>query len=96
MNIIQFASIILGIVASAVPNLLFRRVFFRHTVQTPQQIVRLFYWGAVFKFVGFVLLFCLILQWPSLQTKMFFVSFVATQIGLWLINWFGLRRIITL
>jgi F0F1-type ATP synthase assembly protein I len=81
--------------ASIVPNLLFRQVFFQHSSNSPQQILKYFYLGAALKFIGFVLLFSLLLHWPDLQVNVFFWAFCLSELARWLYFWLGLPRIIT-
>lgn len=86
---------ILGIVASIVPNYVFRWLFLRQDARTPRQIVKYFYLCASLKFISFVLLFSVILQWSKLHVVCFFMAFLVSELGRCVYCWFDLPRIIT-
>lgn len=81
MNIIFMWSVVLGIAASVVPNLIFKHVFFSAQSCTPKQAVNSFYFGAALKFVGLILLFSLFLNLPNVQPTIIFWAFLFAEVA---------------
>jgi len=89
-------SVILGIIASFLPYLAFRFVFFKSDVTAPpSQMVKVFYLSAILKFISFIVVFSLILQWSKLHLTVFFLAFALAELSRLLYFWFNAPRIIT-
>lgn len=92
MNILTLWSVMLGVIASVVPNLVFRGLVFRNVARTPKQVVRSFYVGEALKIVSLVALFCVILNYTTISSTMFFLAFLSSEIGRWLLNCYRLIK----
>lgn len=87
-------SIIVGILASVLPNVLFALLYFKHS-KAPHEIVRCFYWAEIFKFVALVLLLSIFLQLPNLSVPRFFSAFLLSEMTLLFYKFFILTRTTT-
>lgn len=85
-------SIIAGILASVLPNLIFVRLYFWRGTNVPQEIVKGFYWGEALKFVVLVLLLSILLQLPQLDMLRFFSAFLLSEMTRLLYQFFRLAR----
>jgi F0F1-type ATP synthase assembly protein I len=70
------SSIILGTLASLLPNLVFYKLFFLQYTATHQRFIKFIYLCEGLKFAGMAFLFSVFLQWPGLQVVKFFSSFM--------------------
>lgn len=85
-------SIMAGILASVLPNLIFVWLYFRRGSNIPQEIVKGFYWGEVLKFVILVLLLSVFLQLPQLDVLRFFSAFLLSEMTRLFYQFFMLAR----
>lgn len=72
-------SIIMGILASVFPNLLFVWLYNRSKARAPNRFVKLFYISEGIKFGVLALLVSACLQWPDLQVIKFFIAFLLAE-----------------
>lgn len=84
-------SIIAGILASVLPNLIFVWLYFRRA-NAPQEIVKGFYWGEALKFVVLVLLISFFLQLPQLDVLIFFSAFLLSEMTRLFYQFFMITR----
>ncbi len=73
-------SILIGILASALPNLLSFYLCKRVLGMAPSKFLNTLYVSEVLKFAGLALLFSICLQWPCLHVKHFILAFVCTEV----------------
>lgn len=85
-------SAMLGLTASVVPNLIFKRVCFNSGALIPRQIVGSLYLGAALKFVVFVLLFSLLINFPKVSSNTFFWAFLLSELWRWAYGFLQLTR----
>jgi ATP synthase protein I len=85
-------SIIAGILASVLPNLIFVWLYFWRGSNKPQEIVKGFYWGEVLKFAALVLLLSIFLQLPQLNVLRFFSAFLLSEMTRLFYQFFMLAR----
>ena len=86
-------SIIAGILASVLPNLIFVWLCFRRgTTSAPQKILRGFYLAEVLKFAMLGLLLSVLLQLPNLNVPGFFLAFVLSEMTRLFYQFFILAR----
>lgn len=74
------SSIILGTLASVLPNLLFFKLYFYLQTTTPAQFIKVVYLCEVLKFAGMALSISAFLQWPGLQIVKFFSAFLLFEV----------------
>lgn len=86
------SSIICGILASVLPNLLFYRLYATSRVKTPVQFIRFLYLNEGIKFAVLALLVSAFLLWPGLQVKQFFAAFVLCELVRLFFNALQLKR----
>jgi len=85
-------SIIAGILASVLPNLIFAWLYFCRGSNAPREIIKGFYWGEALKFVVLVLLLSVFLQLPHLDVLRFFSAFLLSEMTRLFYQFFMLAR----
>jgi len=85
-------SIMAGILASVLPNLIFVWLYFWRGTNAPQEIIKGFYWGEALKFLVLVLLLSVFLQLPQLDVLRFFSAFLLSEMTRLLYQFFRLAR----
>ncbi|HSX20674.1 MAG TPA: ATP synthase subunit I, partial [Gammaproteobacteria bacterium] len=69
-----------GILASVLPNLVFRWLYYLPKAKEPHKFIRLFYLNEGLKFASLALLVSAFLLWPKLQVSKFFAAFVLSEL----------------
>lgn len=85
-------SIIVGILASVFPNLLFVWLYNKAKASAPDRFVKLFYLNEGIKFGVLALLVSACLQWPGLQVVKFFSAFLLAEFARLSLQFFFLSR----
>ncbi len=85
-------SIIAGILASILPNLIFVWLYFWRGSKAPRKIIKGFYWGEALKFAVLVLLLSVFLQIPQLDVLRFFSAFLLSEMTRLFYQFFLLAR----
>lgn len=88
-------SVMLGLIASVLPNWIFKYVYFRSNLHTTSQIVKNLYWSAILKVIGLILLLGLILQLAKLEAWKFILAFIFGDLVCKLYYWLNLLRVST-
>lgn len=86
------SSIIIGILASVLPNLLFYWLYRLSKARTPLWFVRFLYINEGLKFAALALLVSAFLLWPNLQKVNFFMAFLFSELARLLWQFFQLSR----
>ena len=73
-------SILLGVLASILPNLVFVWLYKLSTTRAPERFIKSLYISEGIKFAGMALLQCAFLQWPGLQIERYFGAFVCAEL----------------
>lgn len=73
-------SILIGILASVLPNLLFVWLYKKSLALAPDKFLKILYISEGLKFAGLALLLSICLQWSGLQVKHFILAFVGAEI----------------
>lgn len=72
-------SILFGVLASVLPNLLFYWLYKLAQVQQPNKFIKKIYLSGGLKFAATAILQSAALQWPGLQPAKFFIALMATE-----------------
>lgn len=73
-------SIVLGMLASVLPNLFFKKLFYAFGKDSPKKIVNALYLGGACKYLGMALLVSLFLQLPNLNIRIFCVAIICSEV----------------
>ena len=76
-------SVGVGSSVAILPCLIFQKVFFATKNKDAAQIVKGFYLALGLKLLALIVLFIVVMQWQSLDIKLFFMAFLAGQIFYW-------------
>lgn len=86
------SSIILGMLASVLPNLLQYRLYTIIKDKVPNRFIKFFYLSEGVKFAALALLVSAFLQWPNLHIVKFFTAFLLSEMARLLFQFFKLKR----
>ncbi len=89
-------SIMLGMLASVLPNLLFYKLFFYRTTAKPKSFLRFVFFSEGLKFVGLALLLSVFLRLPNIQVKNFFAAFLIFELAriMYYFFWLATKRVV--
>ncbi len=89
-------SIMLGVLASVLPNLFFYKLFFFRVTAKPKSFLRFVFFSEVLKFVGLALLLSLFLRLPNIQVKKLFAAFLLLELArvMYYFFWLATKRVV--